>query len=287
MSEPLRTNPADPDAAPADVAAADRTAPDHGRLSEAERAARIEELLLSGLDQVLRRPLRTSHQHLDACRVSRARARPSARVHRAGPRRPGRAAARIGGAPARGDCGLPWGRSRQGSRPADARLDVGGPNETALVFLQRVSRASTAVAPARVTSRPRRRTRTTRGPARADAGGGWTWSIVASVVVSAAIVVGALAVRSWIVDLPVAAPTAVAIGEPLPVIRGSDLRLARARDLEARGQARAALRMLAEVDMADPLRGEADRLTSDIQRRLLGLATAGAAGCRPQPGTRR
>jgi tetratricopeptide (TPR) repeat protein len=278
MSEPLRTNPADPDAACADVAAPDRSVADHGRLSEAERAARIEELLLSGLDQYFGgRYERAINIWTRVAFLERGHSRARAYIERARDALAERQRESEEWLHA-GIAAYHGGDLEKARDLLTRALDVGGPNETALVFLQRVSRASTVVPPARVASRPRRRTRATRGTPRVDTGGGWTWSIIASVVVSAAIVVAALAVRSWIVDLPMAAPTAVAIGEPLPVIRGSDLRLARARDLDARGQTRDALRLLAEVDMADPLRGEADRLTSDIQRRLLGLTTTGAAG---------
>jgi hypothetical protein len=91
--------------------------------------------------------------------------------------------------------------------------------------------------------------------------------------VSAVIVLGALGVRSWIVELPIAGPTTEVIrSEPLPLVRGSEMRLARARELNARGLPHDALRLLGQVDVADPMRDEADRLRADIQRALLGAA---------------
>jgi hypothetical protein len=60
------------------------------------------------------------------------------------------------------------------------------------------------------------------------------------------------------------------------------MRIAQARELYSRGLSHDALRVLGEVDIADPLRADADRLTADIQRGLLGIAPldpiAGAAG---------
>jgi hypothetical protein len=86
----------------------------------------------------------------------------------------------------------------------------------------------------------------------------------------------ALAARSWLVELPVMAP----LGEPvqaeaLPIVRSSDTRLNEARELAGSGRPRDAIALLDAIDIADPLRGEADRLTADIQRGL--LASAGAA----------
>lgn len=279
MSEPLRTNPADTDPATAEAAHADRTGAggaENGRLSEAERAARIEELLLSGLDQYFGgRYEQAINIWTRVTFLERGHGRARAYIERArdalAERQRESEELLHGGIAAYHAGDLDTARDL-----LTRALDAGGPNETALVFLQRVSRVST-VEPPRADARPRRRTRDMRRPAPADARGGWALSIAASVLVSGAIVVGALAVRSWIVDLPVAGRPAVVVGEALPVIRGSDIRLARARDLQARGRSQEALRVLAEVDVADPLRGEADRLTSDIQRRLLGIATPDTA----------
>ena len=107
--------------------------------------------------------------------------------------------------------------------------------------------------------------------------GGWVLSIAAATVVFGVIVLGALAVRSWIVELPVNAPSVKAAGEPLPVVRGAEMRIAHARESYGRGRPHDALRTLGEVDIADPLRSDADRLTADIQRGLLGLAPPEAA----------
>jgi hypothetical protein len=50
-----------------------------------------------------------------------------------------------------------------------------------------------------------------------------------------------------------------------------------ARELVTSGHPHDALAVLSEIDIADPLRAEADRLTADIQRGLLGGAGASPA----------
>ena len=62
--------------------------------------------------------------------------------------------------------------------------------------------------------------------------------------------------------------------EALPIVRASDTRVSRARELSTGGRSHEALAVLSEIDIADPLRAEADRLTADIQRGLLGGAGA-------------
>jgi hypothetical protein len=57
--------------------------------------------------------------------------------------------------------------------------------------------------------------------------------------------------------------------EPLPIVRNSEARVARARDLYGSGRLSDALRILDEIDIADPLRPEADALKAAVQRDLL------------------
>jgi hypothetical protein len=254
-------------------------------LSEADRAARIEELLLSGLDQYfgghyeqainiwtrvafLERGHGRARAYIERARDALAeRQRESEELLHAGV-----------AAYHEGDLEKARGLLTRS-------VDAGGPNETALVFLQRLSRADLATepTPSAATHTRRRRPDARRPGGEQTSRIGWLLTIGAAGLVSGVIVFGALAVRSWIVELPVSGPSSeTAIGDPLPVARGSDMRLARARDLYSRGLAHDALRLLGEVDIADPLRGEADRLTADIQRGLLGIApqesTASAAG---------
>jgi hypothetical protein len=77
-------------------------------------------------------------------------------------------------------------------------------------------------------------------------------------------------IASWLAELPVAAPPVEPRpAERLPVLRASELLLERARYLYGSGDLRGALRLLQDVDLADPLRPEADRLRASVQRALL------------------
>jgi hypothetical protein len=99
--------------------------------------------------------------------------------------------------------------------------------------------------------------------------------------------VGGLPIGSWLSELqvgPPAPPTQTVLDEPLPVARASEKFVARARELYAGGRLRDALRQLDRVDIADPLRAEADRLRIDIQRQLLvaaGIPAPRPAGVQP------
>jgi tetratricopeptide (TPR) repeat protein len=268
MSEPLRLKPEETD--PADLRL--RQGGPDGPLSEAERAARIEELLLSGLDQYF------GGQYEQAINIwtrvaflERGHGRARAYIERA----------RDALAEKQRECdellhsgvaAYQDGNLDKARELLTRAVETGGPNETALVFLQKVNRARTASEPPRPENASGWRRREVRGAETEMSRGGWALTIVAAVVVSGVIVLGALAVRSWIVELPVDAPSVKAAGEPLPVVRGAEMRIAHARELYARGRPHDALRTLREVDIADPLRRDADRLTADIQRGLLGLA---------------
>jgi hypothetical protein len=269
MSEPLRTDPAD-------LRLRQGSGGPDGPLSEADRAARIEELLLSGLDQYFGGHYEQAiNIWTRVAFLERGHGRARAYIERA------RDA--LAEKERESEELVHTGVSAYHAGDLDKARDLltravdsGGPNETALVFLQRLSRARLAAnQPARSSgSKGRRRRQEARGAKRERSRTGWLMSIGACAVVSAIIVFSALAVRSWIVELPIAAPAPEAtLGETLPIVRGSEMRLARARDLYTKGRTHDALRILADVDVADPLRGQADQLTAEIQRGLLGIAS--------------
>jgi hypothetical protein len=270
MSEPLRTDPAD-----------------QAPLSEADRAARIEQLLLSGLDHYfgghyeqainiwtrvafLERGHGRARAYIERARSALAeRQRESEELIHTG------IAAYEAG-------------DLQTARELLTRaVEQGGANETALLFLQRLNRLDVVSGAARsqeTTSRTRSARR--EQPPATTSAWGWIVTIAASVLVVGLVAVGALAVRSWLVELPVEAP----LGEPVqaeavPIVRASDTRMSRARELVAGGYSHDALVLLNEIDIADPLRSEADRLTADIQRGLLagGSATPTAAAVGETP----
>ena len=271
MSEPLRTDPAD---LRARASGGHSSGEVDGPLSAADRAARIEELLLSGLDQYF---VGYYEQAINiwtrVAFLERGHGRARAYIERARDalaERQRQSEELLHG----GIAAYHSGDLEKARELLTRAVDQGGPNETALLFLQRISRANSAVDPPRA-ERPsaRRRRRVARDAEVRSSRSGWVLSIAAAIAVSAVIILGALGVRSWIVELPVAGRTSdVIAGEPLPLVRGSEMRLARARELNARGLRHDALRLLATVDVADPLRDEASRLTADIQRGLLGMA---------------
>jgi hypothetical protein len=148
-------------------------------------------------------------------------------------------------------------------------LDEGGANETALVFLQRISRLETAKALdtgpfRRSASRPRRDDPEQIGRTK------WLATILASVAIAATILMAAQPVASWLSEWPVQeAVVAPDKTEPVPIVRRAETRLDRARQLHSDGRLSDALRLLDEIGIADPLRAEADRLKAVVQRDLL------------------
>ena len=164
-------------------------------------------------------------------------------------------------------------------------------SDTADVFLDRLNRVGASASHADLhldppLPRSAMRRRRAMHPGRL---GGWAVAALITLVVGTAMLLGGLPIGGWLSGLYVAAPapsTPVAVNEPLPVVRASETALARARSLRAGGRLRDALRVLDRIDMADPFHAEADRLRADIQRDLFAsagipLAAPAAAGSRP------
>ncbi|HET7221540.1 MAG TPA: hypothetical protein VFJ02_25970 [Vicinamibacterales bacterium] len=80
-----------------------------------------------------------------------------------------------------------------------------------------------------------------------------------------------------------AAPGTAPAFEPVPIPAPSELSLARARNLYENGRLRDAMAALASIGHSDPLKADADELRAAIQRRLLESARARASG--PADGT--
>ena len=110
---------------------------------------------------------------------------------------------------------------------------------------------------------------------------GWSAAVLLIAAAIGVLVVGAWGVAvpepaAWsIFSSPVETPvTAVPwTPDPLPLPQTSEAYLARARALRATGRLYDALAALDRVPVADPLRPEADRLRADVQRQLLSLVT--------------
>ena len=162
-------------------------------------------------------------------------------------------------------------------------------SDTAVVFLDRLHRVGTVMSSAdpRIDPLPSRSTARRRRVTLPSRGSGWTAAALFALFVAATMLLGGLPIGTWLSGLQVAAPapsTQLASDEPLPVVRASETVLARARTLHAGGRLRDALRALDRIHIADPFRAEADRLRADIQRDL--LAAAGIRSSAPDvPGS--
>ena len=250
-------------------------ADDHGPrpearpLSDAEREARIEQLLLSGLDQYFAgRYEQAINIWTRVAFLERGHGRSRAYIERA------RSA--LAERQRESEELLHSGVAAYHAGHLDVARDLltraveeGGPSDTALLFLQHLSRLDRADG---VPDAPRV------AEARAMAEGtrpatNWPLTIGISALLAVLIVLAAIPVGSWLANLPINAPAESKLpASPLPIVRPSDVLLARARVLYADGHLRDALRLLDRIDAADPARAEGDRLKADIQQTLLAMA---------------
>lgn len=269
MSEPLPTQPGDA----------------LGLSGEADREARIEQLLLSGLDHYFAGEYERAisvwtrvtflERHHDRARAYIERAR-SALAER---QRELDEMVHTGVAAYNG------GEMDKARNLLTQAVQKG--SDTAHVFLDRLNRVGTpgaagdlpsapvpvrrSMTHARIVSEPRRMR--------------WVAFGAGAAIVAAVMLVGGLPIGTWLSELQSSAPPAAAVSpvlEPLPVVRASESALDRAHALRADGRLHDALRTLDTIDMADPFRAEADRLRADIQRDQ--LAAAGIATGPPGEG---
>jgi tetratricopeptide (TPR) repeat protein len=155
-------------------------------------------------------------------------------------------------------------------------VDQGAPSDEALVLLGRMDRLEGTGFDAPLHRRvlPARRMADESAPA--ERARRWRWAFGALVLagVAAAVSYGAAPALSWLADVPPASRTTTQPPPtPLPLVRRADMSLDRARELYAGGHLHDALRSLDRIGIADPLRPEADRLRADIQRNLLAAAS--------------
>jgi hypothetical protein len=258
MSDALPTNPADA-----------------GPLSDADRDARIEQLLLSGLDQYfagqyerainiwtrvsfLERGHGRARAYIDRARGALAeRQRESEELVHAGVE-----AYHAG--------------ELEAARELLTRATAQGTaSDTALLFIDRLRRMDAVLPPDAAPPERPMAAGVPVPPRPRVASWSWVTTVVTSVLLAVAIVLGALRIASWVGERPIAGPALPAVAnDPLPVVRHSDLLLGRARALHREGQTNEALRLLSTIDVGDPNRAQADRLTADLQRSLLDLAAA-------------
>jgi tetratricopeptide (TPR) repeat protein len=263
----------------------------HDAASGADRDAKIEQLLLVGLDHYF------AAQYDQAINVwtralffDRSHARARAYIERAR----GALAERQRESEEllqTGVAAFHRGEGDTARRLLQAAVDRGAPSDEALAVLERLNRLERAGPPStpRAGRGPRVRSP---GPI---AGTSHSFGVVAVWLLAAGVAVlavgyvatprGRLDLRSlWLPEAPATTAAPVAVDRVLPLPRQGETILARARALMAGGHLREAIAALEAVRLTDPQRAEADRLRGDMQRQLLAL-TSVPAGVSPGSGT--
>lgn len=234
-----------------------------GPLSDADREARIEQLLLSGLDQYFAGQYeRAINIWTRVAFLERGHGRARAYIERAR----GALAERQREAEELAQAGVAAYNAGELQTARDLltrATSTGSASDTALLFIERLQRVEAAGAAARppvdagvvpVSSRR------------------WLTTVAVCAVVAAVVLLSTLRVASWLAERPIATAVAPAVAtEPLPLVRSADVRIDRARALLAERRAAEALRALERVDVADARWADAEALRADIQRVLLGL----------------
>jgi tetratricopeptide (TPR) repeat protein len=258
MSEPLPTEPAD------------------GAPNGASREARIERLLLTGLDHYFAgRYERAIDIWTRVAFLERGHGRARAYIERARSAQAERQRESEELVES-GVAAYHAGQFEAARELLTRSLSHGGSSETALVFLQRLNHLE-AVTTSEV--EPRRAAHVKQGdPPRTN----WALTVVASAALAAVILVARLPLTSWVAERPIAEPDVRSpVEEPLPVVSVTATHLERARALRDAGRLHEALSELDRVSPADARRAEADTLKASVQRDLLAtLPRPDAAGRR-------
>jgi hypothetical protein len=145
------------------------------------------------------------------------------------------------------------------------------------VFLERLNRVGTSTAGTDPTlgGLPGRGPAMPRQPATSGSRQGrMTAALFAACVAVTMLVIG-LPIGTWLFESRAVAPAPAAQPpsvEPLPVVHPSEVVLERARALHAEGRLQDALRALDDVRLTDPVRAEAEGLRLDLQRDLFAAA---------------
>lgn len=270
MSDPLRT---------------DRTGALEGA-PEPDRDAKIEQLLLAGLDHYF------TAQHEQAINIwtrvlfldrSHARARAYIERARSALAERQRASEEL---LQNGVAAFHRGEGDEARRLLQAAMTQGAPPDEALAVLDRLDRLEHGSAPRRASSVARTpRWQALPRPQRGGSSPAFGLALFALAVlltaVAAFIVMTATPIewRTLLSGLPPsAAPAAPAASGPAPPVpRRGETALARARAFAAGGRLRDALTTLDLVRPTDPQKEDADRLRADVQRQIMALTAAAAA----------
>jgi tetratricopeptide (TPR) repeat protein len=282
MSDPLRTHHINDHGLPSDDAHADL---------DAERGAKIEGLLLSGLDHYFSSDY---EQAIDiwtrALFLDRGHARARAYIERA------RSALAEQQRESEellhnGIAAFERGEIEAARQLLNAAVQRVGSHEVALAFLTRIDRINAAapIAAAPVATRVKLPFRPDVAPSRRAGTGGMTALFVVAALGMAGYALGSWdQVRALVPLLGSADETGLApvmtTQDPVLIPRSSESAMDRARALFASGRPYDALRAVDLVRPTDPLRGEADRLKAAIQRELLAHHTSPGGNEPPVPG---
>ena len=235
---------------------------------DADREARIEQLLLTGLDHYFAGHYERAinvwtrvvflERHHDRARayIERARGAMAERLRRSEELLHDGVSAYNAGEVEKARDLLTRARE-QGSDGAD-------------VFLERLNRIGAAVSGAtpRIEEPSRRRPTAHREEITTEHRRGKVTAVLVALCVAATMLVSGLPIGTWLFESPTSEPVPVAqpvSAEPLPVVRPSEVMLERSRMLRADGRLHDALHALDGIPAADPVRAIADRLRAEIQ----------------------
>jgi tetratricopeptide (TPR) repeat protein len=261
--------------------------------SDADRDAKIEQLLVAGLDHyVAARYEQAINIWTRALFFDRGHPRARAYIDRA---RSALAERQRESEELlqRGLAAFRLGQRDEARRLLQAAIEGGAPTDEAQTFLDRLHHEHDAIASARIGDDLRGASIASLGSSvrsTVPAPRGWRprsnlrLMFLVGSLLTAVLGVAVIAIREGIGLPPIASLREAPVNSPavpaprdigLPLPRRGEMALDRARSLAASGRLHDALSALDAIRPTDPQKAEADRVRADIQHRLLGLATSG------------